>query len=669
MNPIAQTYWTAKGVGFDNVPRRLLQAWRTRTGWVRRQLAPSRFSDDAFNRANPHALESIKEKWTQRATRFLPIPDGEQLRHVATPEQWDKQVTSVCESALAGRYPYFSGWDAEIGWPPRFNRDPVHGHDWPVGKHWLETARSGPPHDDIKFVWEPNRLTLAYFLARAYRWDGDEKWVQAFWQLFESWTEQNPAQLTVAWGCGQETAFRLMALLTGTIAVFNSPHTTEERLKQMTRFAWLYAKRIEVNLNYAISQENNHGMSEALGLWTVGVLFNELNESTRWRDHGARTLASECKRQIYDDGSFVQHSMSYHRVMLDDLMWCLSLSRSANVDLPTVIHDRFKRATDWLVQLIDPASGRVPNYGSNDGANVLPLACADYLDYRPTLQAASRLAHGRPALPPGVWDEKTLWLLPDAADIIDTPDAKNTRALQSRGKAWTAPDGGYHVLRGEQGWLMVRAATYRDRPGQADELHLDLWHQGVNVLRDGGSYKYYDTDDHWKHYFHSTAAHNTPQPEGMEQMTKGPRFLWFHWPKANGEIQAMPNAGQRFEGKLTSKAMPGITVTRTIEQLGDVYRVTDKVQGARATVRWRLCPQDWKQTHESWSWQTSIGGEDWTIQLSGDQDSTCKLTEGWESLYYGKKSTLPVIEHQGVTQSVAIMGPTAQVQAFIKQSD
>lgn len=668
MNPFTQTYWTAKGVGFDNLPRRVLQSWRKRTGWVRRRLNPAHFSDDVFERANPIAMEASQSKWSRRRERFLPIPDAKQLQELADPACWDKHVTAVCDSALAGRYPYFSGWEGETGWPPNFNHDPVHNLDWPLGRHWLQTALSGPPHDDIKFVWEPNRLTLAYYFARAYRRDGDEKWAQAFWQLLESWVEQNPPQLSVAWGCGQETAFRLMAFLTGAMAMLDSSHTTEARLSSMTRFAWRCAKRIEVNINYAISQKNNHGMSEALGLWTVGVLFDEFDEAERWRNHGAGVLSSECRRQIYDDGSFVQHSMSYHRVMLDDLMWCLTLSRTADENLPAIIHDRFKRATDWLIQLVDPVSGRAPNYGSNDGANVLPLACADYLDYRPTVQAASLLVHGSPALANGQWDEKALWLVPNASEILKSTEATQRPASTEREATWTAPDGGYHVLRGDQGWLMTRAATYRDRPSQADELHIDLWHKGVNVLRDGGSYKYYDADEHWKNYFHYTAAHNTPQPDGKEQMTKGPRFLWFHWPKAEGKIQALPNGGQQFQGTLVSRAMPGVTVTRTIEQCSDVYRVTDRIDGSKATVRWRLCPQAWEQRDGAWAWHSSIAGEDWTIQLSGDEGSTCNLVEAWESLYYGQKTALPVIEHHGVTQSVAIMGPTAQVDTFLSKN-
>src|SRR5690606_14196729 len=120
-------------------------------------------------------------------------------------------VTAVCEAALAGDYRFFSKWYGELGWPPNFNRDPVNLIDWPVGEHWLRTARSGPPRDDIKLVWEASRWSLAFDLARQYIYSGDDRWAESMWTFIEAWLRQNPVNQTVAWGCGQEVALRLMA--------------------------------------------------------------------------------------------------------------------------------------------------------------------------------------------------------------------------------------------------------------------------------------------------------------------------------------------------------------------------------------------------------------------------------------------------------------------------
>ncbi len=649
MNKLTQIWWTAKTVGWDNVPRRLLQAWRVKSGSLRRRTDPSRYSDKAFRDSCNATAEEQPARWRDRCNRFLPLPDQASLMLVADDANWQASVTKVCELAVAGQYPFFSHWTGQIDWPPNFNLDPVHDIDWPVGEHWTTSARSGPPRHDIKLVWEPNRFTLAFHLARAYRRDDDARWAQAFWDMFDAWIKQNPPQMTVAWGCGQETAFRLMAMLTAAFATLDSPHATAKRLYKLTRLAWQSARRIEANINYAIAQENNHALSEALGLWTVGLLFDEFPSAQRWKSMGRRVLQKECNRQIYNDGSFIQHSLSYHRVMLDDLMWCIRLGDINSEPLPKSVLDRFRLATDWLAQMTDPATGRTPNYGSNDGANVLPLACADYLDYHPTLQAAHWIAHNRRCLEPGPWDEKLLWLCGSEALTI-------RRQPVIRGEHWSAPVGGYHILRGPLSWLMVRCGTYRDRPHQADMLHVDLWHKGENILRDAGSFLYYHDDPVWNHYFHSTAAHNTIEIDGQDQMIKGPRFLWFRWPEAhvvrysqNREQAVLDLQNQSYNWLATP-----VQHRRLITRNADNYEIRDTLHSAgqhTARLRWRLFDTAWRPvSHEANTWQASINGTTVHVALQCAAAMNVKLVagqetlpEGWESLYYGEKQPSPTL--------------------------
>lgn len=641
MNPIAKAYWIAKGVGFDNVPRRVLQAMRTRTGWLRSRMAPERFEPAAG--LFPDGDENRRGRWSDRRARFLPIPGGDRLRTLVPDDVWEQHVTVACEQALAGEYPFFSRWTASLGWPPDFNRDPVNGIEWPVGPLWTETARSGPPRDDIKLVWEPSRLSLAYLLARQYRRSGDRRYADAGWELIEAWLAQNPVNRSVAWGCGQEVAFRLMAILLFVVTVLDDPSTTEARLAATERLCWQSAKRIEPNINYALSQKNNHGLSEAAGLWTVGVLFPEFPESSRWVRKGARHLANEARRQVASDGSYVQNSMSYHRVMLDDLCWVMAIARRSGTDIDPFIAQGISRATEWLREFVDAETGRVPNYGANDGANVLPLSCTDYLDYRPTLRAAGQLLGTvDPSAGPGVWDEKALWLTGEVPAGEPEPPARSA--------AWSAPVGGYFVLRGPSSRLFVRATTHRDRPGQCDLLHADLWYRGVNVFRDGGSYRYYHEDPQWKRYFYSVEAHNTVQVEGSEQMEKGPHFLWFRWPvcdvRENGETE-LAFRGQFFTGS-------GYVHHRRVERDGDTYMIADRVEDDREFVlRWRLAPEwDWRFQGDDALVAVCDGREMMQIQIESKPRVPIDLVDGWESLYYGERTKCPTIVCRGLRGEV-----------------
>lgn len=666
MNRPARLYWSAKGVGWDNLPRRVLQACRVRSGLLRRRLDPSRFDDGAFRSQCRADRADQADLWGRRAKQFFQVPSTKELSGVADDELWDQRVLTGAQNALAGEYLFFSNWYGAIGWPPQFNLDPTHDIKWPVGEHWLGTAGSDPPRHDIKLVWEPSRFSLAYYFARAYARGGDEKWAQSFWRMFEAWIEQNPPQLTVAWACGQEMTFRLMAMLFGAMVTLPSKAATAERLYALSRLAWQTGIHISININQARMQGNNHAISEAAGLWTVGLLFGEFPQAQQWRDRGRKVLAAEVKRQIYDDGSYVQHSLNYHRVMMDDLLWAIRLAELNDQPLPPIIADRFERATNWLSEMTDPPTGRVPNYGANDGALVLPLSTCDYTDFRPAAQAAHYLIRRKRCFEPGPWDEKMLWLF--GPEAMEAPVERINRS-----RSFAAPDAGYYILRGPDSWAMTRCHTYRDRPAQADMLHVDLWCKGVNILRDAGSYMYYSQEP-WLHYFASTAAHNTVEIDGQDQMIKGPRFLWFKWTKAKvRRFETSPDGRVGyFEGEHYGyRRLPGRVVhRRTICRIDDAYIIVDDILGSGrhdVALRWRLYRADWRQ--EADIWRAEISGKDVAVNLTPANEMTVEMVtgrespgpDGWLSQYYGQKEPAPTLVMHGHVDlpacMVSIMAP------------
>jgi hypothetical protein len=333
--------------------------------------------------------------------------------------------------------------------------------------------------------------------------------------------------------------------------------------------------------------------------------------------------------------------------MMDELVWMTRLAEINGDAISDIIPDQLACATRWLSEMVDPDSGRVPNYGANDGALLLPLSACDRTDFRPTLQAAHYLLHRERCLAPGSWDEMMLWLFGAkalAADLRSVP----------RAASFAAPRGGYYVLRSKQSWMMTRCHTYRNRPCQADMLHVDLWHLGRNILRDAGTYKYY-CEAPWQHYFLSTAAHNTVSVDQRDQMIKGPRFLWFKW--AHARLRYFFTSRDKrmgyFEGEHSGYShLPGrVFHRRAICRLGDTYLIVDDVLGAglhEVVARWRLIDSGWQA--DSQLWRSSTGGINITIgvfapDLQSDEDSgAATQIDGAESLYYGDLRTATVLE-------------------------
>ena len=117
----------------------------------------------------------------------------------------------------------------------------------------------------------------------------------------------------------------------------------------------------------------------------------------------------------------------------------------------------------------------------------------------------------------------------------------------------------------------------------ADMLHLDLWWRGINLLRDSGSFSYYDPAENWDRHFLSTAAHNTLTVGGAEQMIKGTRFRWHSLVESRCLGRRRGKDIELWEGehygyrRLPSQA----THRRTIGRLGEeCWLVVDDVLGA-----------------------------------------------------------------------------------------
>ena len=128
----------------------------------------------------------------------------------------------------------------------------------------------------------------------------------------------------------------------------------------------------------------------------------------------------------------------------------------------------------YLSTMMQP-TGELPNYGANDGALFFPLASQAYRDYRPQLDALARVI-GQPSVSPEPLEE---------GDWLGLHKAPGYNTVEDG--TYSFPRGGIYAFRQNGLFVFVKCQAYRDRPSQADNLHLDLWIDGENLLRDQGT--------------------------------------------------------------------------------------------------------------------------------------------------------------------------------------
>ncbi len=565
----------------------------------------------------------------------------------------EADLLDQAEGILAGSYPMFGSLRADLGFPPPWGTFAPLGEvsdsqEVPLDRHWTSYDIESFPSDP-KLLWELSRFGWVFPLARAYRLTGDQRFFLGYWRLVKSWREKNQPNRGPHWISAQEVALRLLALVFSLKAFAPALAETPERAELLVQTIGVHAKRIPPTLDYARSQGNNHLLIESLALHTVGLLFPHMSEAARWRSLGLHWLEYALRSQIFEDGGYVQHSTNYHRMALEAGLWAFRLAEINSAPLSDAAKEALHRSAACLSAVVDPQSGRTPNFGPNDGTRLLPLSACAFDDFRPTIQAASAVLTGRTVLAPGRWDEAHIWL-----GVAGAPPESHG---QSAGHgALDFPQAGLFLARDGSTWGALRCARFTSRPGHSDQLHFDLWWQGCNIALDAGTYLYSGPPP-WDNGLAGAGVHNTLLLDEREPMLRAGRFLWLNW--AHGSFIGRWKSPQ---GRLECLAAAhhgyarwNVLHQRTIVRAGErLWLILDELlgEGRRgAALRWLLPDWPWRIEGQQLFLEGKDGGvtvrtEAEGVELglfragqrvAGTADPPSQSTLGWRSGTYASR--------------------------------
>lgn len=541
------------------------------------------------------------------------LPENDRLRPYLHADQ--TSLLAEVEALLAGRVRLFGALEI-----PLSTGEPYHRQHWTAYEsgrlpHLPSAGLDGEQPEDIKLTWEPMRFGWVYSLGRAYRLNGDERLARRFWKGVEAFLDANPPYVGPHWASAQEVGIRLIALVFGLEVFERSPESSPERRMRLLKALAVHAGRIPPTLAYAQAQDNNHLLSEAAALATAGMVLSDHPQSRRWRRLGWKLFNAGLHSQIAADGAYCQHSANYHRLMLQLGLWMAHLENQASdpeepaEQLDAHSRERLSAATGWLVGLLDPESGRVPNLGPNDGAYLMPLAAGGFEDYRPVLQAAGLCFCRAAPLPAGPWDEMSLWLAVGPLKGAPPPGAGSQ--IESAPLVIRSSDSG--------SWAYLRAARFTSRPGHADQLHLDLWFRGVNLALDPGTYQY-NADPPWDNSLAASVVHNTVTVDGRDQMRRAGRFLYLDWAQACSIIdrrseRSAPEVSAEHDGYRAY----GLSHRRTVRcLLGGIWEVADSILplSDQASRQRRAAALHW--LFPDWAWDVELSDCDHRAVVSLD---------------------------------------------------
>jgi asparagine synthase (glutamine-hydrolysing) len=254
------------------------------------------------------------------------------------------------------------------------------------------------------------------------------------------------------------------------------------------------------------------------------------------------------------------------------------------------------------------------------------------------------------------------------------PDAVTSPVAQKQRADFKAEQGGCYTLRSEQGFAFTRCGTFRHRPAQADQLHVDLWWRGQNIATDAGTFSY-NAPEPWDDPFSHTAYHNTVTVDGCDQMERVGRFLWLPWVRGRVLSHRRSAAGHLscFEGEHDGyvRLSPPAFHRRAILRVGEQWLVLDRLTSAAEheyRLHWLLmdAPFEWVEGEKHLKLSTPAGS--YFVQVaSSENEFGCSLVRadesgprGWRAPYYNYREpalSLDLITRASSVRFWTVLGP------------
>lgn len=591
---------------------RVTYEFERRTGFLARKFPAGEVSSSKFQVSGLPTLD----EWRDSRSHYL-FDSQQDIRVTRCPSE---TIAAAAKRILQGDVRYFSNEWKSLGLEWDYVTNPANGYRYNKLQHWTKVNDFNEAAGDIKFVWEPSRFSSLYTIVRNDYHNNEDHSEFAIGRIID-WIDKNPLNCGPNYKCSQETSLRVLNWLFALNYYKNSEALTKERWQKIiTSICW-QIDHVYKNINFSrISVRNNHAITETLTLYLIGLFFPEMPSAKQWKKNGKRWFEQEVEYQFEPDGTYTQQSMNYQRVVTQLLTLGIALAERNGEQFSDIVYQRAYANVNFLYQMQDEQSGWLPNYGSNDGALFFQFSEADYRDYRPQLDALHYVLTGEPLY--GKLLEDAEWY------GVSLSNERRLNPLKRKQGLTSFKNGGYFVVRNDDEMIFVRCGSFKGRV-VPDQMHIDVWSNGENLLMDGGSYLY-NTDEMTRAYFAGTESANCIMLDDNGQMKKGPRFVWFYPSRILRDELKEKDSNYLFEGCIeTFRALgEGIVWHRTIRIKRDLaeLEVTDSLDKKPNGVNIR---QIWHTKLES---------------IVFESDGMLVQKKGWYSDYYGKKEENNQIE-------------------------
>lgn len=473
--------------------------------------------------------------------------------------------------------------------------DPVRGLRFPRGvphKAW-NLYEMRPGNADVKYPWELARCQHWATLGQAYCMTGDERFAREIADQLDDFMAANPVGIGVNWTCTMDVGLRAVSWTIGLDLIRGS--TTLDAAFWARAYAALFDHGLFIrgNLENTYEVTSNHFLSNVVGLWFLGSLYDTLPQGRDWSAFARAALETEIDVQVLPDGADFESSVPYHRLVAELFLGCQRLADWQGEPLSAHYRDRVRDMIDYLADVLRP-DGLMPQSGDADDGRLHVLGGL----------GTTSPQDGRHLLGP-------------AAAMFDRPEwAHMGGAAAAWEAAWwglgvgessprTAypvvaglyPDAGHAVVRDGGLYLLVTNSIVGTKGfgnhKHNDQLSFEYHFGGGPLVVDPGSYVY-TSDPAARNLFRGTGYHNTLMIDETEQNEINPEWLFRTFEKAAAEhVRFTDGDVVEYEGRHVgyTRLTDGVTHTRrfVLDRRTGRLDIEDRLQGSgRHRLAWHF---------------------------------------------------------------------------------
>jgi hypothetical protein len=396
------------------------------------------------------------------------------------------------EFDFLGRTVYFKDWHT------------VNKVRWPLDSSFKINYYGKNRIDDIKIIWELNRMQFLQLLSKAYFLTKKEEYSQKVIDYINSWIDENPYLRGVNWMEGIEAAVRMYSWIFAYFYIVSSSSLDGTFNKKILKSIYQHAKFIRNFISDKWIINNNHIFAELSGLILIGLSFPQFKESTEWINFGLKKLKKEVNRQIFDDGFLWEHSLGYHKFVTELIILVIILLKKNRYNVPKSIMSKLNKMLKNLY-LVSMKNNKIPIIGDEDQARVINLGFEQYDDISEILSLGSFLFNIN-SFKQKNNSELVFWLFNGGKK-----SKYDSVSLEFSFKVFE--DSGYGVFKSKNGYLLFITSAQKEKYLHAGHRHLDMLSfifekNGEYFIVDPGTYTYF-ADDKIRNKFRGISMHNT----------------------------------------------------------------------------------------------------------------------------------------------------------------